>query len=109
MLEKTLDVWNGNTGPWACTQYNGHGASLIWNYPTHGINQWIYNNDPVTYGYMKKPGIRLSDARDVGSVHTGGCHILMADGAVRFVSENLNRATGRLLVLIADNATIGEF
>ncbi|VAX42695.1 hypothetical protein-transmembrane region and signal peptide prediction [hydrothermal vent metagenome] len=44
-----------------------------------------------------------------GSNHVGGCHILLADGSVRFVSENANLPTLLNLVSIADDQVIGEY
>jgi len=43
------------------------------------------------------------------SRHVGGCHALMGDGAVRFVSENINGTTWRNLAWIADGNVIGDF
>lgn len=39
----------------------------------------------------------------------GGCHVLMADGAVRFVSENVNFATVKALATVRGGEVIGEF
>lgn len=43
------------------------------------------------------------------SRHVGGCHALMGDGAVRFVSENINLQTWRNLAWMADGNVIGDF
>ena len=43
------------------------------------------------------------------SHHTGGVHSLLADGSVRFISENLNLATWQNLAVPDDGLTIGEF
>ena len=43
------------------------------------------------------------------SLHVGGVHALMADGAVRFISQNINGDTHRRLTAIADGQVIGEF
>jgi len=51
----------------------------------------------------------LSDGGHVGSLHEGGLHILMGDGAVRFLSENVNFNTRVNLSRIADGNVIGEF
>jgi len=45
----------------------------------------------------------------VGSLHTGGAHVLMGDGAVRFISENIDATTRNNLAYIADGNPIGEF
>ncbi|MFH1299644.1 MAG: DUF1559 domain-containing protein [Planctomycetota bacterium] len=44
-----------------------------------------------------------------GSPHVGGLHMGMADGAVRFVSENVNLSTWRYLGSMGDGNVIGEF
>jgi len=43
------------------------------------------------------------------SLHVGGVHALMGDGAVRFVSQNIAGVIHRRLVAIADGAVVGEF
>lgn len=43
------------------------------------------------------------------SRHTGGAHILMGDGATRFVSNNIDNATWQALGGIADGRVLGEF
>ncbi|QDU11699.1 hypothetical protein V202x_51230 [Gimesia aquarii] len=43
------------------------------------------------------------------SKHVGGVHIGMADGAVRFISENIDRGTYRALATMSGDEVIGEF
>ena len=43
------------------------------------------------------------------SQHEGGAHFLMGDGAVRFVSENIDLGTYRALASIQGGETLGEF
>tara|TARA_R110002111_G_scaffold2705_5_gene18052 strand:- start:43026 stop:43949 length:924 start_codon:yes stop_codon:yes gene_type:complete len=43
------------------------------------------------------------------SMHTGGVHVAMCDGAVRFVSENIDIGTWRALSTRFGNEVIGEF
>jgi hypothetical protein len=43
------------------------------------------------------------------STHTGGIQVLMGDGAVRFLSDNINRSTYLALVTPAKGDLIGEF
>ena len=44
-----------------------------------------------------------------GSLHTGGAHFLMGDGAVKFLTENLDAVIYRNLGTINDGNPIGEF
>ena len=42
-------------------------------------------------------------------LHTGGTHVLLADGAVRFLSQELSADIRRALITIAGNDQVGEF
>ena len=42
-------------------------------------------------------------------MHTGGLQILLADGSVRFISENMSLVTVNSLAYIADGAVLGDF
>ena len=44
-----------------------------------------------------------------GSEHVGGCHVLLGDGAVRFVSENIDINTLRAIQTINGGELVGEF
>jgi len=41
--------------------------------------------------------------------HTGGRHVLVVDGSVRFVSQNMDRKVFDALITIAAGDTVGEF
>jgi prepilin-type N-terminal cleavage/methylation domain-containing protein len=43
------------------------------------------------------------------SLHVGGCHALLGDGSVKFLSENMDTQTIRKLCSRAEGETIGEF
>ncbi|WP_298868092.1 DUF1559 domain-containing protein, partial [uncultured Gimesia sp.] len=45
----------------------------------------------------------------LGSFHTGGTHVLLTDGAVRFISDNLDFSTLANLCSKADGQVLGEF
>ena len=72
-------------------EYNALGEA------THPINTGFISRNlrPQTTGF--------------GSMHTGGAQFLMADGAVRFLSENLDIATYRNLSRIDDGVKLGDF
>jgi prepilin-type N-terminal cleavage/methylation domain-containing protein len=44
-----------------------------------------------------------------GSMHVGGCHFVMGDGAVRLISQNVDMQTYRALACIADGTPTGDF
>lgn len=46
---------------------------------------------------------------DFGSAHRGGAQFLMTDGAVRFISENIDEGMFQALATRAGNEIIGEF
>jgi len=54
-------------------------------------------------------GTPRADTAGFGSLHVGGCHFLMADGAVRFISENVDMNTYRALSRISDGSVVGDF
>jgi len=47
--------------------------------------------------------------RTFGSLHTGGCHFLMADGSIHFVNENMNIDVYRTLGIRDDGLPTGGF
>ena len=44
-----------------------------------------------------------------GSHHPGGCHFLMTDGSVHYLSENMDEATYHTLANRADGLPVGGF
>jgi prepilin-type processing-associated H-X9-DG protein len=55
-----------------------------------------------------KPGV-LGNWASAGSDHAGGCHILLADGSVRFVSEYTDTTTLLRLHRMRDGQPVGDF
>lgn len=51
----------------------------------------------------------LQDAGGMYSFHTGGAQVLLCDGSVRFLSENISGLTLALLIGRADGEVLGEF
>jgi len=43
------------------------------------------------------------------SLHVGGVHVLLGDGSVRFISENIDLNTWQYLGILNDGNSIGEF
>jgi len=50
-----------------------------------------------------------SSASGFGSMHVGGCHMLMGDGAVKFISNNINNLTFQYLSSRNDGNLIGDY
>ena len=92
--ESVFECNSGRISPWFCVQHAGTGLVI-----TNGINRWQVG---VPYKVNQY-------AYNASSMHVGGCHVLMGDGAVRFISENTNLQTLINLAYIADGATVGDF
>ena len=43
------------------------------------------------------------------SLHIGGCHALLCDGSIRFISQNIDTQTIRRLADRADGEVLGDF
>jgi prepilin-type N-terminal cleavage/methylation domain-containing protein len=94
---------------------------------TPGTNDILYRGKqyyrgipvPTFYTHTLTPNSRSRDcARAVGvdrihaavrSYHTGGGHVVLGDGAVRFVSDNIDALTWRRVGAIADGQVVGDF
>ena len=81
-----------NGGIWVGYYDNGKTASCVWKTENH-------------------PGSLINGtlAWAFSSQHTGGAHFLLADGGVRFISENIDGTTYENLGKISDGNVIGEF
>ena len=82
-------------------------------------SNWAYGNGGLTvFNTLINPncvtcsGCGTNDAPGLfpaRSRHTGGVHILMGDGATRFISENVDSVTWQNLGAISDGNVLGEF
>lgn len=96
--ETKFDVYNGNGNPWAYRNWLQDGVD-----PTFGINNYYYSSSaPNT-----QP--RLASWCYAGSYHDGGAHFVLADGSVRFLSQNLDAGIISRLCRMADGQVVGEF
>ncbi|QDV15651.1 Type II secretion system protein G precursor [Gimesia panareensis] len=105
VVETTLDVDDGECQSWAAASHVGLGTNFK---SSRGINEFrccTWRTPPMA---QFQPG-RLGEWGDPGSTHTGGLHVLMGDGAVRFVSENIDTTTRNNLANISDGNILGEF
>ncbi len=105
MVETTLEVDDGRCQSWACSSHVGQGVTM---YTSRGINNFRCCSWRTPPNAQFQPG-RNGEFSEPGSLHTGGIHVLMGDGTVRFISENIDATTRINLAKISDNTTIGEF
>jgi prepilin-type N-terminal cleavage/methylation domain-containing protein len=93
----------GAAGSWKGTRgtkwMNGHFGDTLYN---HGLNP----NAPKFDCGNNSHNAGLTAAR---SRHEGGVHVLLCDGAVRFVSENVNLALWQGLATRSGGEVLGEF
>lgn len=113
---RIADILDGTTNTVAMaesTRWMYNGNAINWGYRGHvmvGLNLYSYPmNDWTFYGYITPIVGRLGSWGWPGSLHEGGMQVLMGDGAVRFISENIDTNTRQRLSLIQDGMTIGEF
>jgi prepilin-type N-terminal cleavage/methylation domain-containing protein/prepilin-type processing-associated H-X9-DG protein len=104
VTETIREVWNGVPPAWGHAGHVQMGIDLQ-RYP---INTWQYGPNSPAYAYMKKVG-RLAEWGTAGSLHTGGCNVLLGDGSVKFLSENMDFTLQGRLHTINDGNAIGEF
>jgi len=97
---------------WAQHRYAGSFAMNHPNIdPNHINNKRYHINGP--YDVAGATGGSVNDDRILhsvaSSVHEGGIHVLMGDGSVRFLSENMDNTQYALLTRIHDGQVVGEF
>lgn len=100
MIEQVREKYNGSISGWSHRGWVNPGVDLAW-YP---INKWDYYGLPGTYQYG-----RLGQWASAGSLHAGGCQIVMTDGAVKLVSERVDSVIRQRLSTMADSQPIGEY
>ncbi len=88
--------WSGNRG---AKWMNGHFGDTLYNqYYAPNSQRWDCGNASHNYG--------ITAAR---SRHVSGVHVLLCDGATRFVSDNIELATWRALGTRAGEEVLGEY
>jgi hypothetical protein len=93
-----------NISDLALQGYSNVGGPWLQQY--HSTNQYNHVLPPNGRSCMFPPG-RIATTSN--SQHTGGVQILLGDGGVRFVSENLAMVTWRALGSIDGGEVVGEF
>jgi len=105
-----LGAWHGvANAPWAATTPLPFTASQGGTYPS-GITTVRYSpNAFKVSGAPSQAATQFSFNTVINSEHVGGVHVLMADGAVRFISDNLNFTVLTQLCVCDDGQVIGEY
>ncbi len=93
-----------NTADLTMQGYSNVGAPWLQQY--HSTNQYNHVLPPNGRSCMYPPG-RI--ATTANSLHVGGVHLLLCDGAVKFVSDNVHLPTWWALGSIAAGEIIPEF
>lgn len=93
-----------NTSDLTKQGYSNVGAPWLQQY--HSTNQYNHVLPPNGRSCMYPPG-RISTTAN--SQHTGGVHVLLCDGSVKFVSENISTVIWRAIGSINGSETTGEF
>lgn len=94
--ETTRTVANGEPNPWGYRGWVQTGCDV-----DVGINVW-----DIPTGATQPDFGNLNSWGQVGSMHVGGCHFCFGDGAVRFISQNINLTLLRNLGAMADGNVV---
>ena len=106
-VETTLLTGNGGSNAWGYRGWVMNGVSLYGTGP-NGLNQWQAPASWSTW-YTAGPIVgKVITWGNAGSLHPGGCNVVMADGSTHFISESTDLLTQKYLGFIADGVTLGN-
>lgn len=94
VAETRFSVYNGEAPAWGFRGWVMIGIDI----GTYPINQTVYG------GIDRAP--ELASWAYPGSLHVGGCQALVGDGAVIFISENIDSTVRRNLATMADGQVV---
>ncbi|MBA4030562.1 MAG: prepilin-type cleavage/methylation domain-containing protein [Planctomyces sp.] len=106
VAESTLELVNHNWKTWSSTGWYTAGVSVgDVSRPLNERRCCSWNSfTQASTAYSK-----LSDGGFAGSLHTGGLHVLLGDGGVRFLSDNSALSVRQALSRISDGEIVGEW
>ena len=114
MVGEQGNYWTNNTN----TQKDVRASNFsggVWNAGRPESNQWTLNvmsiRYTINYSGVSQTGMNTAYMKHtpLNSTHSGGVHMLLADGAVRFLSENINFPTLTALADKSDGTVLGEY
>jgi len=74
---------------------------------TGSTGPWGQGGASTIRPFTQQPYINGPDG--IGGPYIGGCHMLLADGSVRFISENIDPTVMENLSTIQDGEVVGDF
>ncbi len=75
-----------------------------------GLTSVLYTVGTKKFAGGQGPGTyNGGDNSPIQSSHVGGAHVLLGDGTVRFISDNVNFDTFKSLSVVNDGLTVGEW
>jgi prepilin-type processing-associated H-X9-DG protein len=90
----------------------GMWMDLLHGNPASQVRGTLYDGVPLAGAQRGGPcGVNCANTSEAGlySWHEGGAQAVMADGSVRFISENVDSGNLALAMLIGDNRVLGEW
>ncbi len=105
VIHGTLDVKDGQANAWGIARWVSNGIDLA---ASEGINFWPCCPWWSTPNTNTTPGTTRGWGAP-GSQHTGGIFVLMADGSVQWLTENIDTTTRRRIAFMADRQPVGQF
>lgn len=122
MVGEQSDYGAGKTEIRSCVVHGAWIGSIKPNNPANDLAGWssgdnrTYSITTIQYQINYKPAagtitgiVDPPTLTPIQSIHTGGAHVLLADGGVRFLSDSLNLQTFYNLADRADGNVLGEF
>jgi len=110
LAETTRSVYDGVAPAWGVYKHVGDGVDFGAATQYRKLNDWACCAwTTPAYGQITPLVGRLGEWGSPGSLHTGGCHVALGDGSVKFLSENIDTTTRIRLGLIADGQPVGDF
>lgn len=102
------DLRNNYYGGWSGAGGTAPPGDTHWGNATTAIRY------PINYNFLTGGAPAGADQTWEGntilnSFHVGGIHALMADGSVRFISQNINFTTLQVIACKSDSVVAGEF
>ncbi|MBI1347487.1 DUF1559 domain-containing protein [bacterium] len=106
----TTGGWGEAGGYWGGGEGGGYGFTTAYP-PNSTVTDQVYACKSTTWPNAPCTSLTTyATQRNLArSNHTGGVHAVMADGAVRFVSSNVDSTTWKRLGTRAGQETLGEF